>query len=77
MALHDAENRWIASEEAKFVSGDRQKKDSQNWFVQELNDATEYQHYLKEAEKEKKKADHEGYLKYCAQLDNRKQQAEE
>ena len=34
-------------------------------FVQDLNDATEYQNYLKQAEKEKEVADHEGYLRYC------------
>ena len=31
-------------------------------FINELDEATQYQNYLKEAEKNKQKADHEGYL---------------
>jgi len=41
-------------------------------FVQDLNDATEYQNYMKQAEKEKEMADHEGYKRYLQKVDNRK-----
>lgn len=34
-------------------------------FIKELDEATSYQSYLKEAEWNKQRADHDGYLKYC------------
>ncbi len=76
-AIHDAENRRIAKEEQKFVKTDRAQRLAKSKFIRELDDATEYQNYLKQAEKEKVKADHEGWLRYCQQLDERKQKAEE
>ena len=34
-------------------------------FVQELNDATEYQQFLKDADKQAQEVDHRQYMKYC------------
>jgi phosphoribulokinase len=69
-AQHDAENRRIAEQEAKFVKTDRAARLKKSKFLQELDEATEYQKYLKQAEKDKVKADHEGWLRYCHQLDD-------
>ena len=53
---------------------DRAARLKKSKFIQELDEATEYQNYLKQAEKERTKADHDGWLRYCQQLDDRKQQ---
>lgn len=76
-AFQAAENKRIAEAEQKFVKTDRARRDYQNRFIQELDDATQYQQYLKQAEEEKKKADHAGYLRYCQEAQQRKAKEEE
>ena len=49
-AIQQAENQRIANEERKFVKTDRAQRLKKAKFVQDLNDATEYQNYLKQAE---------------------------
>ena len=69
-AQHSAENKRIAAAEAQYVKTDRAARLKKSKFLQELDEATEYQNYLKQAEKDKVKADHEGWLRYCQQLDD-------
>ena len=71
-AIQEAENRRIAVEERKFVKTDWASRLKKAKFVNDLNDATEYAGYLKQAEKEKEKDDHEGYLRHCQEMDSRK-----
>ena len=64
-ARHEEENKRIAREEAKFITNDMKKIQERDRFVQELNDATEYQQFLKDADKQAQEVDHRQYMKYC------------